>query len=771
MKKIVAPLLVLLLFFVFTFIYFRPMFQGLVPLALDLLISRYSPWYSPATILLKNSYLQDSIIQLYPWKHFVFQSFKEGIVPFWNPYQMMGMPFMASFKPMVFYPLNILYLLGEIPAWNILLFLQVLLSFIFSYILARDFKIKAFPSLLVSLAFALNSLMMGVLEFGSEGHVLLWFPLFLFATKRYLETQKGRYLGVLSFSIACSILAGQLQYTAYLLLATAGFICYYGRFLKTNITTYSLLFLSIALGIGVSSIQLIPGIELFAKSYRGLSHSYEVFGRGLIFPDKLFRLFSPDFFGNPVNGDLRIGYIEASGYFGIIPLFFAFYAALNERKNIFVKFFTWVAVLSGLFCLQGIGPLLYFLHIPLITSGEANRLFSLVLFSGAILSGFGLTGFLEKTKKRNILNIAIFVGLFLVALIWGAFTNARIYELSQFISNVRFNVLIFSLFLVGAASILLVGRKKTLLVHGFLLLIVLLTFVDLFRMGYRFTTFSNTKFLYPPMGVISYTQKESAHTLARVQGLAEPEIPTYLHVQSIETYNTLYLQRSALLLQALQGKPTDLIPGNKYQLSQSLTSKRAFDFLGVSLVVVKKDVNPSIELFNSLELQTAFTPVYRDDRYVIYKNNDVFPRFSLYYQYKALQDDKDILKAIGKNSLDFKNEVLLEENLPVQLKDGQGEAKLISSNANMQIFSIQTDQPALFYISDTYFPGWSAKINNMPTKIYRANYNFRAVLVPTGTSTLVFSYLPQNYYLAMTLSLLSIVAVIGITLFSTRKGK
>src|SRR3989338_116199 len=103
--------MIALLFFIVTLIYLFPLLQGLILLPLDLLISNYPPWFSPGTILLKNPYMQDSVVQLFPWRHLTFMSLTQGIIPLWNPYQHMGMPFMASLKPMVWYPGNILFLL------------------------------------------------------------------------------------------------------------------------------------------------------------------------------------------------------------------------------------------------------------------------------------------------------------------------------------------------------------------------------------------------------------------------------------------------------------------------------------------------------------------------------------------------------------------------------------------------------------------------------------------------------------------------------------
>lgn len=760
----------LLSFFCLTFIYLFPLAQGLILLPLDMLVSNYSPWYSPGTILLKNPYMQDAIIQLYPWKHLVFQSIKNHIIPFWNPYQHLGMPFMASMKPGVFYPLNILYVLGEVNAWNTLLFLQIFLSITFSYLLSREFRLGILPSFLVSLAFSLNSLMVGLLEFGSDGHALLWLPLFILCAKKYLDRQKTECLLILGLSIGISISAGQLQYTGYALALLILFILFYGISLKAKVITYSFLLLAIFLGIGISAIQLIPSVELFKQSYRGISKSSEVFAEGLIKPHQLFRLFSPDFFGNPVTRDATISYIETSGYFGIIPLYFCLYAIYFARKNIFVKFFAGVFIVAILLSLKGVGQILYTLKAPLLTSGSGGRIFYLVHFSGAILSGFGLTEFLNTKDKKKIM-ISIFALVLVFILIVGstAITKKSSDSVKTFFANVQFSILILTTFSLGVATYILLKRKILFAGIVFSVFVVGLTYFDLFRLGYRFLTFSNEKFLYPDMNVTRYVRDSSRDTLARNIGLVEPELATYLNVYTIETYNPLYLLGNGKLLDALQGKTDEELPVNKYFVTKGDEKlKYALDFLGVSLVVTNKDSNPSIEFFGNPNFQNSFELIYKDDRYSVYKNADAYPRFGLYYDAQLEENDEKALKLFSQRSVDFRKELLVNERLPIELEEGTGSAKMLSSNLNTQRFAVNSDKPGLFYISDAYFPGWRAEVNGEETKIYRTNYNFRSILVPQGESTIEFSYVPSGFRLGILISLVSLASLISISVICRR---
>lgn len=767
LKKIVPLLLIVILLFSLTLIYLFPLVQGLILLPLDLLVTQYRPWYSPATILLKNPYMQDSVIQLFPWKHLVFQSFQNNIIPLWNPYQFMGMPFMASMKPMVFYPLNILFLLGEVNAWNALLFLQIFLSMIFSYILSREFKLGFFPSILASFAFSLNSLMIGVLEFGSEGHVLLWLPILLFCSKKYLENKKGKYLLILGMSLAVSILAGQLQYTGYMLLMITGFIIFYGYVLKSKASTYCFLFLGIALGIGISAIQLFPGVELFTKSYRGLADSYAVFSSGLLNPFHLFRLLAPDFFGNPVTKDSTIGYIEQSGYFGIIPLFFCIYSMIFLRKNNFVKFFTIIFVSASLFSMNGIGQILYLLRVPLITSGSGERIFSLVLFSGAFLSGFGLNEFLEnKESKKLYRSLTVFFSIIAVVFITAFLLHRVNGDAKAFIHNIQFSFIIFIAFFVISCIYVKLRKKIVPAKNIFLLFIIALTFFDFFRMGYRFLTFSNKKFFYSNTDVVNFVKKASHDELVRAYGLVEPELGTYLNIYTLDTYNPLYPQRSALLLQALQGRLDQKLPVNKYIINANGEKlKNTLNFLGTSLIITSKDLDPSAEHIGNRYFQLDFDLIYKDEKHSVYQNNTSYPRFGLFYQYKEVKNDSEILKLIAENSLNFRKILILEEKIPFSLDGGSGSAQLISSTVNTQKFQVKTDKPALFYISDTFFPGWSVKVNNMEEKIYRANYNFRAVIVPAGESMVEFSYLPNSFFLGIIISVISLIILFFLSIF------
>jgi hypothetical protein len=56
--------------------------------------------------------------------------------------------------------------------------------------------------------------------------------------------------------------------------------------------------------------------------------------------------------------------------------------------------------------------------------------------------------------------------------------------------------------------------------------------------------------------------------------------------------------------------------------------------------------------------------------------------------------------------------------------------------------AVETDAAGYLLLADAYYPGWQARVNGEATPVYRADVMLRAVPVPSGSSTVVFTYAP-----------------------------
>ena len=83
----------------------------------------------------------------------------------------------------------------------------------------------------------------------------------------------------------------------------------------------------------------------------------------------------------------------------------------------------------------------------------------------------------------------------------------------------------------------------------------------------------------------------------------------------------------------------------------------------------------------------------------------------------------------------------------------------------------RTEAPVYLVMSDVYYPGWTATIDDQPTTLYPANFAFRAVLVPPGEHRVTFTFEPTTWRIGMGISVLTLMALIGFGVWRWRRRR
>lgn len=73
----------------------------------------------------------------------------------------------------------------------------------------------------------------------------------------------------------------------------------------------------------------------------------------------------------------------------------------------------------------------------------------------------------------------------------------------------------------------------------------------------------------------------------------------------------------------------------------------------------------------------------------------------------------------------------------------------------------ETSGNGLLVLSDTFYPGWKARVDGRDTPILRADVNLRAVAFPAGRHTVVFTYEPATVRWGIVLSLAGALAALA----------
>ncbi|MCA9670617.1 MAG: YfhO family protein [Myxococcales bacterium] len=83
------------------------------------------------------------------------------------------------------------------------------------------------------------------------------------------------------------------------------------------------------------------------------------------------------------------------------------------------------------------------------------------------------------------------------------------------------------------------------------------------------------------------------------------------------------------------------------------------------------------------------------------------------------------------------------------LRRHAGEARVVVSQRERLEIDVSADRPALLVVAEQHYPGWRAGIDGREVTILRANYRFRAVLVPRGKHRVVMIYAPPRVRAAL----------------------
>jgi hypothetical protein len=155
---------------------------------------------------------------------------------------------------------------------------------------------------------------------------------------------------------------------------------------------------------------------------------------------------------------------------------------------------------------------------------------------------------------------------------------------------------------------------------------------------------------------------------------------------------------------------------------------------------------------------------------LIYRFKECRDRALLVFHYEVEPDPALVRARVATKEFDPR-QVLLLENQPAPAQQPVARQNVETNRSgSVRIVSYEPDDvrveaslasPGYLLLLDTYFPGWHATVNGAAAPIYRADYNFRAVPLPAGKSTVIFSYRPESLRMGVYLCALGILLLGG----------
>lgn len=787
MKGKYKELIVIFLFVFLSFFTFRDYFlKNQIPLPVNLLVSFYQPWTSYRLEEYPNGAPNkpigfDNLRIFYPLRKIAVDQIKSLEWPLWNPYYFSGNTLLATYQSAVFHPLSFLFLfLSQDDAWSIIIILQPFLSSLFMYIFLKEINLSRKASLFGAITFSFSGFMVVWWEEAfMAGYSGLFLPLILYAISRLFKKLLIKDFLLLTFGLSFSILSGWFQTTFYVFIFSLVWLIYLQLKNKNRNCTY-LVSAAYILSMLISAIHLLPSIEAYINSARGTTDAKFIFDEYLSPFYHLITFLAPDFFGNPgaYNFFGRGFYHEKVIYVGIPTVVFSLlllFAKKNLLKN--EKFFiiSFIFFMSLGFSLPTSWLLLYYLKLPFVSTILPSRIFFLSTFCISVVCAFGLEKYLRgEFYSKRLCYILFFLGA-VFFLLWSFIIFNFIYNpKSYFVSISLRNFILPSLFFILTFLGMWFGvrtRRFSFIYFYFLLisLISSLYFVN------KYIYFSDKKLIYPEVKVISTLEKISG--IDRVwtfgKGYIERNLTTYYKIFSPEGYDSIYIRRYGELLFAAQnnGKFSRQIPRTDATFSQTESINKLLDdpyrkkLLSLLSVKYLLRDRPLVKE----EVLRDFELVWQDSKFQIYKYRDSFPRAMLVDDVRIVKDEQKILNAIFAKNLDLTKTAILEEKpggyiADLNKSDDKKSVEISSYTPNKVTVRTKSKKSSLLFLSDNYYPGWYAYVDDKKTKIYRANYSFRSVVVPKGEHLISFRYEPLSFYVGLYTTCFGLISLLLISI-------
>ncbi len=726
-----------------------------------------------------------------------------GQFPLWSPLILSGMPLMSNQLAMLFYPLNVLFLLLPLNlAFNLLFIIHIFLAGAGLYLfMRRGLGTSGLAATIAALSFMFTG---KLLAHVAGGHVSMvgtvaWLPWAFLFTHLALSKKEVLYSLLAGLALALQVTTHTqiLVYTAYALLAYSLGQMWASRRADgwlTSLTSSLKVLAPIPLVfVLLGAVQILPLVEMTPYSNRALSLS-EASAYSLS-PLTLFvGLFLPSH---------RAGH-ELTVYLAFLPLVLALLAVVRERSRP-VLFFGGLALFGLIFTLGTATPLftiVYYLLPGLRWVRTPSRAIFFVALAVAVLAGYGFDvltakGWNIRARRRlTLAGIAVVLVCLLLAVgllfFYGQVSRATV-GLAVFPS------LSIGLVILGASRRGFPSRISRTGLHshapmkptertekekqafvaapdawdnttqsassvtkirvgwfhisvrplGAVMVAVLL--LDLWSFDHSLLLLASQEEAFAP-------QREVAEYLAAQPGVFRVYSPSYSlppHVaarfglQLVDGVEPVHLARYDEFMSLAGGYPLDSFSVTIPPFPQ-----------GQEIAEAHRHTRPHLALLGLLNARylAAEFPMESEHlklkkqigRTYVYENELALPRAFVVFQTRpAPAITLDELTA----SFDPEALALVEGGRDL---DGAGpfqEATITRLTPDEMVVNVELEAPGFLVLSEMWYPGWRAYDNGRPVPLYRTDYVLRGLYLDPGPHTVQVVYEPWTFKVGFWISL------------------
>jgi hypothetical protein len=147
-------------------------------------------------------------------------------------------------------------------------------------------------------------------------------------------------------------------------------------------------------------------------------------------------------------------------------------------------------------------------------------------------------------------------------------------------------------------------------------------------------------------------------------------------------------------------------------------------------------------------LHAEWEPVYQHDQALILRNRSTLPRAWLVGEAEAVDGEEALRRISGESGRDFDpRRTALLEVAPTEMPALAGGALGPESAARVSVYEpnrlvveTRASSASVLVVSEMFYPGWEATIDDRPARIHLTNFLLRGVYVPAGEHRVEMRY-------------------------------
>jgi len=713
-----------------------------------------------------------SLVQLLLPNYFlVAKLWHQLTVPLWNQFSGCGMPLVGDIQATVLAPVHFaLACFPNVRTYNLILVGEIGFCLLGAYALARLLTLERLPAALAALAYTFSPYVLYYLELLSGTSQAL-LPALLAG---YVYT--ARFAGRLSLLLATLmtatfVLSGHPESSLYgvvfacVLYLTVGYwrIRVQGRSSLASLVLWRNLLIIGLLSFGLCAPVLLPFIE-----FLNCGDSYK-YGDGAA-------AFAP--WQGLVLNLIQPCYGPSSPFLGALAWALLPVSIFTVKKHrllvmalaaLALVSITLIGRLGWLDTLLKVRPLSYLITVYLIP---------LFLLFVSLLAGFGLQAltalrlpnqFRRAKALSKVLSVATSIAVLLPLAIFYSGISLSRFDFDQTVPAMHFELqsVVVNIALLGIFYVLTSFFHRNACNKLVVWSAVILNFTSSLIVA-RTALPIQPHFDFPRTQITDFFALHPGRIVSIVEHVLKPNSNVVYGIPSLRVHNPLLPARFAEFA-VICGANLDDFRNQSYN-----------------------DIADLIDLASVKYLVTQFKPlparykqVYVSSEGIgVYENPQSLPEAYLVANCHFVASKAEARSILTSGSFDPHQQVILEQGEPssaaVEVSSWHHVQKTIAGltparpSPNRVLVSYSSPKPSCLVLTDTFYPGWKATIDGKDAAILRANFLFRAVMVPAGDHTVTFDYDPFSFRLGVAFALISfflMLAFIAVPLVSTHAKK